>query len=70
MSSSFNEIGSEMNNDSALDLFELKYLEEISFLFNVLKGMDNYFGLDLLWKHNFIFVNATCGCSRPDLLSR
>ena len=47
MSSSFNEIGSEMNNDSALDLFELKYLEEISFLFNVLKGMDNYFGLDL-----------------------
>ena len=47
MSSSFNEIGSEMNNDSALDLFELKYLEEISFLFNVLKGMDNYFGLDI-----------------------
>jgi len=47
MSSSFNEISSGMNNDSELDLFELKYLEEISFLFNVLKGMDNYFGLDL-----------------------
>ena len=47
MNTSTDEIVSEMNNDSALDLFELKYLEEISFLFNVLKGMDNYFGLDL-----------------------
>ena len=47
MNTSTDEIVSEINNDSELDLFELKYLEEISFLFNVLKGMDNYFGLDL-----------------------
>lgn len=29
------------------DLFELKYLEEISQLFNRLKGMDNYYNLHL-----------------------
>ena len=30
------------------DLFDLKYLEEISQLFNEFKGMDNYYGLNLL----------------------
>ena len=33
--------------DSEEDLFDLKYLEEISGLFGELKGMDNYYGLDL-----------------------
>ena len=32
------------------DLFELKYLEEISQLFNKLKNMDNYYNLDLKLK--------------------
>ena len=40
----------ELNNDSKLDFFELKYLEEISILFNELKGMDNYYGIDLFKK--------------------
>ena len=39
-----------LNNDSALDYFELKYLEEISSLFNELKGIDNYYGSDLFKK--------------------
>ena len=39
-----------LNNDSELDFFELKYLEEISSLFNELKGMDNYYGIDLFKK--------------------
>ena len=34
------------------DLFELKYLEEISGLFNELRGMDNYYGLNL-FKDNY-----------------
>ena len=38
------------NTDSDLDYFELKYLEEISSLFNELKGMDNYYGTDLFKK--------------------
>ena len=40
---------SEMTNTD-LDYFELKYLEEISSLFNELKGMDNYYGTDLFKK--------------------
>tara|TARA_B110000495_G_C22357373_1_gene234325 strand:+ start:209 stop:451 length:243 start_codon:yes stop_codon:yes gene_type:complete len=40
------------NNDSELDYFELKYLEEISRLFNSLKETDNYYGIDL-FKRNF-----------------
>jgi len=39
-----------MNNDSELDYFELKYLEEISGLFKELKDTDNYYGLDLFKK--------------------
>ena len=39
-----------INNDSELDYFELKYLEEISRLFNELKDTDNYYGLDLFKK--------------------
>ena len=39
-------------SDSEKDLFELKYLEEISNLFNEFKGMDNYYGLDL-FKNDF-----------------
>ena len=38
------------NNDSELDFFELKYLEEISSLFGELKGIDNYYGSDLFKK--------------------
>jgi len=38
------------NTDSELDLFELKYLEEISSLFGELKGIDNYYGTDLFKK--------------------
>ena len=38
--------------DSEEDLFDLKYLEEISDLFGELKGMDNYYGLNLL-KDNY-----------------
>ena len=33
------------------DFFDLKYLEEISDLFNEFKGMDNYYGLELLKKN-------------------
>jgi len=33
------------------DFFDLKYLEEISDLFNEFKGMDNYYGLNLLKKN-------------------
>ena len=39
-------------NESEEDLFELKYLEGISELFNELKGMDNYYGLNL-FKENY-----------------
>ena len=39
-------------SESEEDLFELKYLEEISELFNEFKGMDNYYGLSLL-KNNY-----------------
>mgnify|MGYP001051838574 CR=1 FL=1 len=44
------------------DLFELKYLEEISQLFNRLKGMDNYYNLhlnlnDKNFIHLFDFIN-------------
>jgi hypothetical protein len=35
------------NNDSELDFFELKYLEEISSLFGELKEVDNYYGIEL-----------------------
>ena len=38
-------------NESEETLFELKYLEEISELFNEFKGMDNYYGLNLLKKN-------------------
>ena len=34
------------------DFFDLKYLEEISDLFNEFRGMDNYYGLNLL-KNNY-----------------
>ena len=44
------EMNQELNNGSELDYFELKYLEEISSLFNELKGMDNYYGTDLFKK--------------------
>ena len=44
------KMNQELNNDSELDYFELKYLEEISSLFNKLKGMDNYYGTDLFKK--------------------
>ena len=44
------ETNTGLNNDSELDYFELKYLEEISSLFNKLKGMDNYYGTDLFKK--------------------
>jgi len=33
--------------DSEEDLFDLKYLEEISELFNEFKEINNYYGLDL-----------------------
>ncbi len=39
-------------SESEEDLFELKYLEEISELFNEFKGMDNYYGLNL-FKGNY-----------------
>ena len=39
-------------NEYEEDLFELKYLEEISKLFNELKEIDNFNGLDLL-KDNY-----------------
>ena len=39
-------------NDSEENLFELKYLEEISELFNEFKGMNNYYGLNL-FKDNY-----------------
>tara|TARA_A100001037_G_C15150931_1_gene639188 strand:+ start:5518 stop:5742 length:225 start_codon:yes stop_codon:yes gene_type:complete len=35
-------------NEYEEDLFELKYLEEISVLFNELKEIDNFNGLNLL----------------------
>ena len=35
------------------DFFELKYLEEISELFNELKGMDNYYGSNLFDNNNY-----------------
>jgi len=35
-------------NESGEDYFELKYLEEISELFNEFKEIDNYYGLNLL----------------------
>ena len=34
-------------NESEEDLFDLKYLEELSELFNEFKEMDNYYGLNL-----------------------
>ena len=34
------------------NFFELKYLEDISDLFNEFKGMDNYYGLNL-FKDNY-----------------
>ena len=39
-------------NEYEEDLFELKYLEEISELFNLLKEIDNFNGLNLL-KDNY-----------------
>lgn len=39
-------------NESEEFLFELKYLEGISELFNELKEMDNYYGLNL-FKNNY-----------------
>ena len=39
-------------NESEEDLFELKYLEEISELFNSLKEMDNYYALNI-FKDNY-----------------
>jgi len=39
-------------NDSEENLFELKYLEEISGLFNEFMGMNNYYGLNL-FKDNY-----------------
>ena len=39
-------------NESGEDLFELKYLEGISELFNEFKEMDNYYGLNL-FKDNY-----------------
>ena len=39
-------------NESEENLFELKYLEGISELFNELKEMDNYYGLNL-FKNNY-----------------
>ena len=44
------ETNTGLNNDSELDYFELKYLEEISGLFNKLKDTDNYYGLGLFKK--------------------
>ena len=38
-------------NESEENLFELKYLEGISELFNELKEMDNYYGLNLFKKN-------------------
>ena len=38
-------------NESEETLFELKYLEGISELFNELKEMDNYYGLSLFKKN-------------------
>ncbi len=38
-------------NESEETLFELKYLEGISELFNELKEMDNYYGLNLFRKN-------------------
>ena len=49
------ETNQELNNGSELDFFELKYLEEISSLFNELKGMDNYYGIDLFKKDYYDF---------------
>ena len=43
------------NNDSELDYFELKYLEEISDLFNNLKDTDNYYGIDLFKRDYYDF---------------
>ncbi len=40
------------SNDSELDYFELKYLEEISSVFSELKQIDNYYGCDL-FKNDF-----------------
>ena len=41
-----------MINESEEDLFELKYLEGISELFNELNEMNNYYGLNL-FKNNY-----------------
>ena len=41
------------HSDSELDYFELKYLEEISDLFNNLKDTDNYYGIDLFNKNYY-----------------
>jgi len=43
-----NNIMTDTMNEYEEDFFDLKYLEEISQLFNEFKGMDNYYGLDLL----------------------
>ena len=51
------ETNQELNNDSELDYFELKYIEEISNLFNELKGMDNYYGIDLFNKDYYDLFN-------------
>lgn len=37
-------------NENEEHLFELKYLEEISELFNEFKELDNYYGLDIFHK--------------------
>ena len=37
-------------NETENDFFDLKYLEEISHLFNEFRGMDNYYGLNLFKK--------------------
>ena len=44
-------------NESEENLFELKYLEGISELFNELKEMDNYYGLNLFKKIIVNFMN-------------
>ena len=41
------------HSDSELDYFDLKYLEEISDLFNNLKDTDNYYGIDLFNKNYY-----------------
>ncbi len=51
------EMNQELNNDSELDFFELKYLEEISSLFGELKGMDNYYGIELFKNDYYDYFN-------------